>query len=166
MKKLASGLLTLVMLMGMMFGTSVDANASSSSLYAPNIAVEEQKPVVVYSGVQNTITYTLSNASPYGAKNMSVIPDISVAALEGFRLMNTSFQLSDTSVIAQRSVTITLEAVVDDTVAEGVYPIKLLLSYDNQSRDHYDREIMTYFEVREDDRQKEKVVIAEANASA
>lgn len=169
MKRLVGRVVTIsmviIMVAGTVFATSVVANETTSIRYAPNIAVQEQKPVVVYSGTQNTMVYTLTNETPYSARNLSVIPDVSMVEAEGFRLMNTSFILSDTTLSTKEPVMIQLEAVVDDSVAEGVYPIKLLLTYDNESRDHYSREIMTYFEVRDDLAHKEKLFIADDNAA-
>lgn len=161
MKKIRIGLMAFVMIIGMAFG-GVKVDAASNQ---PTIAVQEQKPVVIYSGTQNTLTFHLSNESVHVAKNMKVIPDVSVTNLDGFRLMNTSFSLSNTSVWAQEPIEITVEAVVDDAVAEGVYPINLLISYENSTRDYIEREILTYFEVRNDDAKKENVVIKETNAS-
>lgn len=163
MKKINAGLMALVMVMGMIFG-SVEVAATVTS--QPNIAVSEQKPIIVYSGTQNTLTYTLTNDSPFIAKNLKVTPDTSVTKLTGFKLKNTTFKLSDTSLIAQRPVTATLEAVVDDTVAEGVYPIKLLITYENTTRDFISREILTYFEVRNDEKRKGDFVVKEANTAA
>ncbi len=157
-----TGILLALMLVISMFG-SVNVEAASN---LPNLIVQEQKPFIVYTGAQNTITYTLENTSLYTAKNLEATPDVSVTDLDGFNLMSTAFSLSDTSVRGHESVTAQVEVTVDDTVSEGVYPIKLLLTYTNTVNETLTKEILTYIEVRNDDSYKEKISVVADNAES
>lgn len=167
MRKTVSVVVMVFMTIGMIVATTFDSEAmTDTTSNIPIMVVDEAKPVVLYSGTQNTLVVTLRNDTLYKAKNLGVTPDVSVTGLSGFRVVNNTFTLENTAVWADQPVIASLEVVIDDTVEEGIYPIRLLLAYNNQSRDYFEREILTYFEVRNDESRKEKVIIKETNVKA
>ncbi|VDN48803.1 conserved exported protein of unknown function [Petrocella atlantisensis] len=118
--------------------------------YQPYLNLEDATFPIVYLGEINEVIIGIKNTTRYQARNLIVTPNLTDLQVAGIRVEAITFHPNDTTIDGRKEKDMKMKFVVDDTVAEGNYPITLELQYRNSYNDLFTQEIKTYLRVVRD----------------
>ncbi|MBC7960975.1 MAG: hypothetical protein H7X94_14030 [Vallitaleaceae bacterium] len=131
----------------------------------PNLLINNNSLPIVYTGMQNLVSFELKNIGAYSGSHITISPDISLAKTSKIRINQISLDPRDVTINTQKMQVFTLSVLIDGGLEAGNYPISLNISGTNPWGEPYSQVVSTSLNVVTDTSKTDYVKIKEQTQS-